>query len=42
VFNMPTPDPAPRWRDLVRVGWRLVKATTKETTRVLLLREKGK
>ena len=42
VFNMPTPDPPPSWRDLVRVGWRFVKATTKETTRVLMLRAKEK
>lgn len=42
VFNMPVPDPPPGWRDLARVGWRMVKATTKETTRILLLREKEK
>jgi len=42
VFNLPIPDPPPGWRDLARVGWRMVKATTKETTRILLLREKEK
>jgi hypothetical protein len=39
VFNMPTPA---SWRDLAHVGWRFMKATVKETTRVLMLREKEK
>jgi len=35
VFNMPTPDPVPDWKRVVRVSWRIVRATAVETVRIL-------
>jgi len=35
VFNMPAPDPPPDWKHVVRVGWKVVRVTAKETTRIL-------
>jgi hypothetical protein len=35
IFNLPTPDPAPDWKDGVRFGWRAVKVTVRETVKVL-------
>ena len=35
VFNVPTPDPVPDWKLVVRVSWRIVRATAVETVRVL-------
>jgi hypothetical protein len=42
VFNMPLPDPPPDWKYIIRLGWRMVKVTTRETTRVLMLQRKEK
>jgi hypothetical protein len=39
VFSMPTPDPVPDWKRVVKVGWRVVVVTVTETTRIL--RETG-
>jgi hypothetical protein len=36
VFNMPTPDPPPDWKRIVRLSWRMVRTTAKETSRILL------
>ena len=35
IFGLPCPDPPPDWKDGVRFGWRIVKATTRETIRIL-------
>lgn len=35
VFNMPTPDPVPDWKHVVKVSWKLVKTTLAETVRIL-------
>ena len=35
VFNVPTPDPVPDWKRVVRVGWRVVRTTAVETVRIL-------
>jgi hypothetical protein len=37
VFNLPTPDPPPDWKAVVRVAWRAVRATARETVKVLKL-----
>lgn len=36
VFNMPTPDPVPDWKRVVKLGWRMVKTTSGETYRILI------
>jgi hypothetical protein len=35
VFNMPTPDPVPDWKNVVRLSWKVVRVTSKETIRLL-------
>ena len=35
VINMPTPDPVPDWKHVVKVGWKIVKTTMVETIRIL-------
>jgi hypothetical protein len=35
VFSVPTPDPVPDWKQVVKVGWRVVVVTVSETTRIL-------
>ena len=41
VFNMPIPDPPPDWKRIVRLSWKMVRTTTKETSRVLLREWRG-
>jgi hypothetical protein len=35
VLNIPTPDPVPDWKRVVRIGWKFVKTTFVETVRIL-------
>jgi hypothetical protein len=35
VFSLPAPDPLPDWKRVVKLGWKVVKVTVSETTRVL-------
>jgi hypothetical protein len=41
VFNLPMPDPPPDWKAVVRVAWRAVRATARETVKVLRLQASG-
>jgi hypothetical protein len=35
IFNLPTPDPPPDWKAVVRFSWRVVRVTTRETVKIL-------
>ncbi len=39
IFNMPTPDPVPDWKAVVRFSWRVVCVTARETVKVLKAKE---
>jgi hypothetical protein len=39
IFNMPTPDPPPDWKAVVRFSWRVVRVTARETVKVLKAKE---
>lgn len=42
VFNLPTPDPPPDWKRAVKLGWKMITTTSRETYRILIEASKDK
>ena len=40
VFNLPTPDPVPDWKRIVRIGWKMTKYTLVEAYKILRQEER--